>query len=49
MRYQNNVIQSVPLHIRANHGMMLVREYTSCRLARSTLVMLSAKNSDGLQ
>jgi len=39
MRYWNDVIRSVPLlHVRANLGMMLARDYTSCRVARSTLV-----------
>ena len=39
MRYRNDVILSVLLlHIRANLGMMLARDYTSCRVARSTLV-----------
>ena len=43
MKYRNDVIRSVLLlHILANHGMMLAREYTSFRLARSTLVMIVA-------
>jgi len=40
MKSRNDVIRSVLLHVRSNLGMMLVRNYTSCRAARSTLVML---------
>ena len=39
MRYRNDVMRSVLLHIRANLGMMLARDY-----ARSTLVMIVANN-----
>jgi len=35
---------SLLLHIRANLGMMLARDYASCHAARSTLVMLEANN-----
>ena len=44
IRYRNDVIQSVLLHIRANLGMVLARDYTSCHAARSTLVMSVANN-----
>jgi len=45
MRYRNNVIRSVLLlHILANLGMMLARDYASCHAARNTLVMLEANN-----
>jgi len=50
MRYQNDVIRAVLLlRIHANLGMMLARDYASCHATRSTLVMLEAKDSDGLQ
>ena len=49
MRYRNDVIQSVLLHIRANFGMMLTRDYASCHAARSTLVMLLANNVQKLR
>jgi len=39
MRYRNDVILSVLLlHVRANLGMMLARDYVSFHMARSTLV-----------
>ena len=44
IRYLNDVIQSVLLHIRAYLGMMLARNYASCHAARSTLVMIVANN-----
>ena len=44
MRYRNDVIRSVLLHIRANLGMMLARDYVSCNAAKSTLVMLVTNN-----
>ena len=44
MRSRNDVIRSVLLHIRANLGMMLARDYASCPAARSTLVMFVANN-----
>jgi len=46
MRYRNDVIRSflLLLHIRANFGMMLERDYASCHVARITLVMLVANN-----
>ena len=44
MRYRNDVIRSVLLHIRTNLGMMLARDYASCQAARSTLVILVANN-----
>ena len=44
VRYRNDVIWSVLLHIRANLGMMLARDYASCHSARSTLVLLLANN-----
>ena len=45
MRYRYDVTRSVLLlHIRANLGMMLVRNYTLCCVARSTLVMLVAND-----
>ena len=37
MRYRNDVIRSVLLHIRANLGMMLARDYASCHADRSTI------------
>ena len=49
MRYRNDVIQSVLLHIRTNLGMMLTRNYASCHAARSTLVMLLANNVQKLR
>ena len=40
MRYRDDVIRSVLLlHVRANRGMKLARNYASCHPARSTLVM----------
>ena len=45
MRYRNNAIQSVLLlHIRANLGMMLARDYAPCHAAISTIVMGLANN-----
>ena len=45
MRYQNDVIRSVLfLHIRANIGMMLARDYALCHADRSTLVIIVANN-----
>ena len=44
MRYRNDVMRSVLLHIRANLGMMLARDYARCHAARSTLVMIVANN-----
>ena len=55
MRYRNDVIRSVfLLHICANLGMMLARDYASCHVARSTVTFnvcskQRAKNLDGLQ
>ena len=50
MRYRNDVILSVLLlHIRANLGMMLARDYASCLATRSTLVMLVANNMQNLR
>ena len=55
MRYRNDVIRLVfLLHICANLGMMLARDYASCHVARSTVTFnvcskQRAKNSDGLQ
>jgi len=50
MRYRNDVIRSVLLlHIRANLGMMLARDYASCHVARSTLVMLVTNNVQTLR
>ena len=50
MRYRNEVIRSVLfLHIRANLGMMLTREYASCHVARSTLVMLVSNTYKNLR
>ena len=45
MRYRDDVTRSVLLlHIRANLGMMLVRDYESCHTARSTLEICVANN-----
>ena len=50
MRYRNAVILSVLLlHIRANLGMMLARDYASCHMARNTIVMLVANNMKNLR
>ena len=50
MRYRNDVILSVLLlHIRANLGIMLGRDYASCHVARSTLVMFLANNVQQLR
>ena len=50
MRYRNDVILSVLLlHIRANLGMILARDYVSCHTAKSTLVMLVANNVQKLR
>ena len=45
MRYLNDVIRSVLLHINANIGMMLTQDYASCHAARNTLVMLVANKA----
>ena len=44
MRYRNDVIRSVLLHVRANLSKMLARDYSSCHATRSTLVILVANN-----
>ena len=44
IRYRNDVIRSVLLHIGANLGMMLVRDYESCHTARNTLEICVANN-----
>ena len=45
MRYRNDIIRSVLLlHSRAKLGMMLARDYASCHVARSALVMRVANN-----
>jgi len=45
MMYRNDVSRSVLLlHVPANLGMMLARDYASCHSARSTLVMLVPNN-----
>ena len=45
MMYRNDVIRSVLLlHIRANLGMMLARNYASCHATRSRIVMIVANN-----
>ena len=45
MRYQNDVIRSVPLlHIRANLSMMFARHNALCHATRITLVMLVVNN-----
>ena len=45
MRYRTDVIRSVLLlHIRANLGMNLGRDYASCHAARNTLVMSVTNN-----
>ena len=45
IRYRNDVIRSVLLlHIRANLGMMLARDYAAYHVARNTLVMLVTNN-----
>jgi len=45
MRYRNDVTRSVLLlHILANLGMMLARDYASCHATRSTLVMIVSNN-----
>ena len=44
MRYRNDVIRSVLLHVRANLSKMLARDYASCHATRSTLVILVANN-----
>ena len=46
----NDVIRSVLLlHIAANLGMMLARDYSSCHATRNTLVMLVANNMQKLR
>ena len=42
MRLRTDVIRSVLLHIRANLGMMLARDYASSRAVRNTLVIMVA-------
>jgi len=49
MRYRNDGIWSVLLHIRAYLGMMLARDYASCHVARSTLVRFVANNVQKIQ
>ena len=50
MRYWNDVIMSdLLLHIRANLGMKLARDYASCHVARSTLVMLVSNTYKNLR
>ena len=50
MRYRNDVIRSVLLlHIRDNLGMMLTRDYASCHVAISTLLMIVANNVQNLK
>ena len=44
MRYRNDVIRSILLHIRAKLGMMLARNYASCHATRSRIVMIVANN-----
>ena len=41
---RSNVFTVLLLHIRANLGMKLARDYASCHVARSTLVMMVANN-----
>ena len=53
MRNRNDFIRSVLLllllHIRANLGMILARDYTSCHMARSTLVRRLANTMQQLR
>ena len=49
MRYRHDVIRSVLLLIRGNHGMMLVRDQALCHAARSTIVMFVANNVQNLR
>jgi len=50
MRYRNDVIRPVLLlHICANLGMMLARDYASCHAARSTLLIRVANNVQTLR
>ena len=44
MRYQNDVIRSVLLHIHVILGMMLARDNASRHATRSTRVMIVANN-----
>mgnify|MGYP000214017443 CR=1 FL=1 len=44
MRYRNDFIRSVLLHIRANLSKMLARDYASCHADRSTLLIRVANN-----
>ena len=39
----------LPLHVRANPGMMLARDYVSCHVARDTLAMIVANNVNHLR
>jgi len=53
MRNRNDFIRSVLLllllHIRANLGMILARDYASCHMARSTLVKRLANTMQQLR
>ena len=50
MMYRNDVIRSVLLlHIRANLGMNLGRDYASCHAARNALVMSVTNNVQKLR
>ena len=50
IKYRNDVIMSdLLLHIRANLGMKLARDYASCHVARSTLVMLVSNTCKNLR
>jgi len=50
MRYQNDVIWSILfLHICANLGIMLARDYAICHADRSTKVMLVENNVQNLR
>ena len=49
IKYRNDVIRSVLLHICAILGVMLAQHYESCHSARSTLVMSVANNVQNLR
>ena len=50
MRYRNDVILSVLLlHVRANLGMILTRDYASWHAARNIVVMIVANNVQQLR
>ena len=49
IKYRNDVIRSVLLHICVILGVMLAHDYESCHSARSTLVMSVAKNEQNLR